>query len=158
MSTGSYEGGCACGEIRYRMEDKPLVVHCCHCCWCQRETGASFALNAMIEPDRVTILKGNPEKNLTPSNSGKGQTIWRCPSCQVAVWSHYAGAQDKLNFVRVGTLDEAGSLPPDVHIFTSSKQPWVVIPDGLPVFEEYYDKKTLWSDESLARLERAFEN
>jgi hypothetical protein len=157
MSNDTFDGGCACGEIRYRMEDKPLVVHCCHCHWCQRETGASFALNAMIESDRVTVLTGQPEKVVTPSNSGKGQTIWRCPSCKVAVWSHYAGADDKLNFVRVGTLDEAGRLSPDMHIFTSSKQPWVVIPDGQPVFEEYYDKKKHWSEESLARLERAFE-
>jgi len=157
MSTDTFEGGCACGEIRYRMEDRPLIVHCCHCHWCQRETGASFALNAMIEADRVTILKGKPEKVVTPSHSGKGQTIWRCPTCQVAVWSHYAGAQDKLNFVRVGTLDEAGRLPPNMHIFTSSKQPWVVIPDNQPVFEEYYDKKKIWPEENLARLERAFE-
>ncbi len=157
MSTDTFEGGCACGEIRYRMEDRPLIVHCCHCHWCQRETGASFALNAMIEADRVTTLKGQPESIVTPSNSGKGQTIWRCPTCQVAVWSHYAGAQDKLNFVRVGTLDEAGRLPPNMHIFTSSKQPWVVIPDDQPVFEEYYDKKKIWPEENLARLERAFE-
>jgi len=157
MSAETFDGGCACGEIRYRMEDKPLVVHCCHCHWCQRETGASFALNAMIESGQVTVLNGKPEKVVTPSNSGEGQAIWRCPSCKVAVWSHYAGAQDKLNFVRVGTLDEAGRLSPDVHIFTSSKQPWVVIPDGQPVFEEYYDKKKHWSKESLARLERAFE-
>ena len=157
MSNETFDGSCACGEIRYRMEDKPLVVHCCHCHWCQRETGASFALNAMIESDRVTVLTGQPEKVDTPSNSGKGQTIWRCPSCKVALWSHYADAQDKLNFVRVGTLDEAGRLPPNMHIFTSSKQPWVVIPDGQPVFEDYYDKKKCWSEESLARLERAFE-
>ena len=157
MSSDTFDGGCACGEVRYRMEDKPLVVHCCHCRWCQRETGASFALNAMIEADRITVLQGKPERILTPSNSGEGQAIWRCPSCQVALWSHYAGAQDKLSFVRVGTLDEAGSFSPNVHIFTSSKQPWVVIADDLPVFEEYYDKKKLWSEESLARLERAFE-
>lgn len=157
MSTDTFEGGCACGEIRFRMEDKPLIVHCCHCHWCQRETGASFALNAMIEADRVTILQGKPEKVVTPSNSGKGQTIWRCPVCQVAVWSHYSDAQDKLSFVRVGTLDEAGRLPPNMHIFTSSKQPWIVIPDEQPVFEEYYDMKQVWSAENLARLERAFE-
>ena len=50
------EGGCDCRTVRYRMETRPLFVHCCHCRWCQRESGASFALNAMIEADRVTDL------------------------------------------------------------------------------------------------------
>lgn len=123
----TYAGGCACGAVRYRMEAKPMIVHCCHCTWCQRETGASFALNAMIEADRVSVLQGEPELIATPSNSGKGQNIARCPACHVAVWSNYAGAGDKVIFMRVGTLDEAHRLPPDIHIFTSTKQPWVVI-------------------------------
>src|SRR6185436_17583258 len=100
------EGGCDCRAIRYRMETAPLVVHCCHCRWCQRESGASFALNAMIESDRVTNLGEAPELVLTPSESGRGQSIARCPHCRVAVWSHYAGAGPAVAFVRVGTLDE----------------------------------------------------
>jgi hypothetical protein len=110
------------------MTAKPLFVHCCHCRWCQRETGASFALNAMIESDRVVLLSGAPEVVLTPSNSGKGQKIARCPQCRIALWSNYAGAGDVVRFVRVGTLDKPDRLPPDIHIFTSSKQPWVVLP------------------------------
>src|SRR5277367_3831787 len=122
------EGGCDCRQIRYRMESAPLFVHCCHCRWCQRETGASFALNALIETDRIELLCGTPDMVDTPSNSGKGQKIMRCPVCRVALWSHYAGAGSKLSFVRVGTLDEPDRLPPDIHIFTSTKQPWVMIP------------------------------
>ena len=150
----SYEGGCTCGAVRYRMETRPIVVHCCHCCWCQRETGASYALNAIIEADRVTLLQGNPEMVLTPSNSGKGQSICRCPECHIALWSNYSGAGNKLHFVRVGTLDEAYRLPPDLHIFTASKQPWVVIPDGQLAFEEYYECEQYWPEESLARRKR----
>ena len=145
------EGGCTCGAVRYRMTSRPLVVHCCHCRWCQRETGASFALNAMIEADRVILLCGAPETVNTPSNSGKGQKMLRCPNCRVALWSHYAGAGDAVCFVRVGTLDEPGRLPPDIHIFTSSKQPWVVLPPGFPAVEEYYDRNKYWTEESLAR-------
>ena len=147
----TFEGGCACGTIRYRMESKPLFVHCCHCSWCQRETGTSYALNAMIEADRVTILQGEPKMILTPSNSGKGQKIWRCPDCSIALWSNYAGAGDRLDFVRVGTLDDAYRLPPDIHIFTASKQPWVVIPEGRAAVREYYDCEKYWPEESLAR-------
>ncbi len=145
------EGGCTCGAVRYRMTSGPMFVHCCHCRWCQRETGASFALNAMIETDRVVLLEGAPEAVDTPSNSGKGQKIVRCPTCRVALWSHYAGAGDALCFVRVGTLDEPDRLPPDIHIFTSSKQPWIVLPPGLPALEGYYDRNEYWPEESLAR-------
>jgi len=146
-----YDGGCTCRHVRYRMTTNPLFVHCCHCRWCQRETGSSFALNAMIESDRVELTHGEVDTVLTPSNSGKGQKISRCPICRVAVWSHYAGAGDAVRFVRVGTLDEPDRLPPDIHIFTMSKQPWVVIPPGVPAVHEYYDRNAYWPKESLER-------
>ena len=150
-SANSYEGGCTCRQIRYRLTSGPLFVHCCHCRWCQRETGSAFALNAMIEADRVQLLQGEVVAIDTPSNSGKGQKITRCPTCLLAVWSNYSGAGDALRFVRVGTLDEPGALPPDVHIFTASKQPWVVLPPGVPAVAEYYKSSELWPKESLER-------
>ena len=145
------DGRCTCGAVRYRMHTRPLFVHCCHCRWCQRETGTAFALNAMIESDRVTLLQGEPEIVLTPSNSGKGQKIARCPVCRIALWSNYAGAGDAVRFVRVGTLDDPDRLPPDIHIFTASKQPWVVLPPGTPAMPEYYDAREHWPQESLER-------
>ena len=145
------DGRCTCSAVRYRMTTKPLFVHCCHCRWCQRETGASFALNAMIESDRVVLLNGAPEVVLTPSNSGKGQKIARCPQCRIALWSNYGGAGDVVRFVRVGTLDQPDRLPPDIHIFTSSKQPWVVLPRGTPAVKEYYDREKYWPKASLKR-------
>jgi hypothetical protein len=145
------EGGCDCRGVRYRMTSKPMFVHCCHCRWCQRESGASFALNAMIETDRVELLSGKPEVIDTPSNSGKGQKIARCPSCKIALWSNYSGAGDKVRFVRVGTLDSPDQCPPDIHIFTSSKQPWVVIPPGHRAVAEYYKTAEMWPEEALAR-------
>ena len=145
------EGGCTCRTVRYQMISAPLFVHCCHCRWCQRETGASFALNALIEADRVIVLQGEPEVVATPSNSGEGQKIIRCPSCHIALWSNYAGAGDALRFVRVGTLDDPDHLPPDIHIFTASKQPWVVLPQGTPAVAEYYDRDRYWPKESLER-------
>jgi hypothetical protein len=144
-------GGCDCRRVRYRMETRPLFVHCCHCRWCQRETGASFALNAMIEADRVTLLGAEPEVVDTPSASGKGQRIARCPNCRIALWSNYAGAGPAVRFVRVGTLDDPDLLPPDIHIFTASKQPWVVIPPGMPAVPEYYERDQYWPPESLER-------
>ena len=145
------EGGCDCQAVRYRMETKPLFVNCCHCRWCQRETGASFALNAMIETDRVTVLAAKPEMVDTPSNSGKGQKIARCPKCRIAVWSHYAGAGPIVAFVRVGTLDNPDACPPGIHIFTESRQPWLVLPPGTPAVPQYYDREKYWPRESLER-------
>ncbi len=151
MSTFPIEGGCDCRAARYRMATAPLIVHCCHCRWCQRESGAAFALNAMIEADRVVDLGVAPEIVDTPSESGAGQKVARCTTCRVAVWSHYSGAGPVTKFVRVGTLDNPDLLPPDVHIFTASKQPWVLLPSGTPAFAEYYERENVWSRESLAR-------
>jgi hypothetical protein len=145
------DGGCTCHFVRYRMTTKPLFVHCCHCRWCQRETGASFALNALIEADRVQLLQGEVEVVDTPSNSGKGQKISRCPRCRVAVWSNYAGGGDAVRFVRVGTLDDPDQFPPSIHIYTASKQPWVVLPADTPAVAEYYKASERWPKESLER-------
>ena len=153
MSDTSSEGGCDCRHVRYRLTSRPLFVHCCHCRWCQRETGTAFALNAMIESDRVARLGAEPELVDTPSASGKGQKFARCPRCRIAVWSHYAGAGPAISFVRVGTLDNPDQLPPDIHIYTASKQPWVLLPPATPAVPEYYDRKKYWPPESLARRE-----
>jgi hypothetical protein len=146
-----HEGGCTCRAVRYRMTSRPLVVHCCHCRWCQRETGTAFALNALIEADRVELLHGEVDVVDTPSASGKGQRIARCPHCRVAVWSNYGGGGDTVRFVRVGTLDEPDRLPPDIHIYTSTKQPWVVLPPATPKASEYYRASEVWRKDSLER-------
>jgi len=153
MTTDSavFDGGCTCRAVRYRMTSRPLFVHCCHCRWCQRETGSAFALNALIEADRVELLQGEVEVIATPSNSGKGQQISRCSKCRIALWSNYAGAGDALRFVRVGTLDDPDRFPPDIHIFTASKQPWVLLPASTPAVPEYYRASQHWPAESLAR-------
>jgi hypothetical protein len=156
MSEETFDGGCTCRAVRYRMTSKPMFVHCCHCRWCQRESGSAFALNALIESARVVLLSGTPESVHTPSNSGKGQEISRCPKCRVAVWSNYGGGGDLVRFVRVGTLDEPDRFAPDIHIFTMSKQPWVVLPPAVPAVHEYYDSKKFWPEESLARRRVVF--
>jgi hypothetical protein len=153
MSTSpeTHEGGCTCRFVRYRMTSKPLFVHCCHCSWCQRETGSAFAHNALIEADRVHLLQGELELTDIPSNSGKGQRVSRCPRCRIAVWSNYAGAGDAMRFVRVGTLDEPARLPPDIHIYITTKQPWVTLPPGVPAELEYYRRSERWPADSLER-------
>jgi len=148
--TDCLTGRCTCGQVTYRMTAAPMITHACHCSWCQRETGTTFALNTLIETDRLEVT-GAVDYVMTPSASGKGQEIARCPSCRVAVFSHYAGAGRVLAFVRVGTLDTPAACPPDVHIFTATKQPWLVFPEGAKVFEEYYKSAEVWSPEALDR-------
>ena len=154
VSSNVYNGRCTCGEVRYRMTTEHMSVHCCHCTWCQRATGSAFALNALIETEHLAVLGGAPVTIDTPSNSGKGQKVVRCPTCHVALYSHYAGMGEILSFVRVGTLEETGRFAPDVHIFTASKQPWIVLPPDVPAFSEYYDAEQVWKPESLERRAR----
>jgi hypothetical protein len=151
--TETFEGACTCRAVRYRLSSRPLFVHCCHCTWCQRETGSAFAIKAMIESERVEVLAGTPEVIDTPSISGVGQKISRCPVCRVALWSNYGGAGDAVRFILVGTLLEPDRLPPDIHIFTSTKQRWFTLPEGTPAVAEYYDCNQYWPKESLARRE-----
>jgi hypothetical protein len=148
----TFEGRCACGQVRYRLKRGPMIVHCCHCTSCQRESGTAFAINGLIEASEVETLSGAPEAVMTPSESGKGQQIWRCPSCRVAVWSNYGGAVDKVRFIRCGTLEEAWRITPDIHIFTRSKLPWVRLPDGARAVEVYYKRAEVWSEESQKRI------
>ncbi|HSQ96056.1 MAG TPA: GFA family protein [Croceibacterium sp.] len=134
------EGRCACGEVRYRLAGRPFAVHCCHCRDCQRETGSAFVINGLIEMPMVEVTSGAPETIDTPSASGNGQKIVRCPTCKVALWSHYGGMGEKAAFVRIGTLENPDACPPQVHIFTRSRQPWFDLPMDAPAYEVFYSR------------------
>lgn len=149
------EGGCSCGAVRYRLTSEPLFVHCCHCLNCQRQTGSAFAVNVLIEADRVEITRGEPRLVAVRRDDGSPQEVFRCPTCEIALYSHYS--RPVVAFVRAGTLDEPASVSPDVHIFTRSKVPWVTLPEDVPAFDVYYDLAALWPAASLDRL-RALES
>jgi hypothetical protein len=153
MRSFQREGGCACGSVRYRLTSDPLFVHCCHCLSCQRQTGSAFVINLLIESDRVEVIGGMPQPVDVPRDDGSMQRIFRCPACQVAVFSEYGRPQVK--FVRGGTLDDPSSVEPDVHIYTRSKLPWITLPESVPAFEVYYDAKALWPAASLERVAEA---
>jgi len=147
----SREGGCSCGAVRYRLMSDPLVVHCCHCLNCQRQTGSAFVINLLIEADRMEMLGEHAEPVDVPRDDGSNQRIFRCPTCQVAVFSEYGWPE--VRFVRGGSLDDPSWVTPDVHIFTRSKLPWVTLPESAPAFEVYYDRKDVWPAASLERLD-----
>ena len=149
------EGGCSCGRVRYRLNDRPFIVHGCHCTWCQRQTGTAFATNALIEAERIDLISGEVENTVVETPSGSGQRIARCPDCHVAVWSEYlvmtGGITDMVYFLRAGTLDDPTLLSPDVHIYTTTKQPWLTLPENVPAVDDFYDVEEISSPESLKR-------
>lgn len=125
-----------------------MFVNCCHCRDCQRQTGGAFAINAMIETDRIEV-RGEMVSFCMPTDSGRPHDVWRCAACGTTLWSDY-GRRGVMSFVRVATLDDPTALTPDAHIFTRTRLPWVEV-SGAPSFEVYYDMATLWPAESLAR-------
>ncbi len=150
-STSPLTGQCNCGHLQYTLARTPLFVHCCHCSWCRRETGSAFALNALIETQHLRVAGGVTESIHIPSNSGYGQTVHRCPACRVVLWSHYNAAKEKVAFVRVGTLHQPQLCPPDIHIYTTSKLPWVILDPAVPAMEEFYQRSKLWPAGSVER-------
>ena len=154
-SAPPFTGRCACNHVQYQLNAAPMFVHCCHCTWCQRESGSAFALNALIETTQLQQLSDETITHHLPSESGKGQSIDHCPKCATALWGHYAGMGESVVFIRAGSLDAASEVEPDIHIFTESKLPWVVIPEHALAVPQYYRASEVWPEESLARFRKA---
>lgn len=154
MTEESFDGGCFCGAVRFRMRGRPMFIHCCHCRDCQIQSGSAFAVNGLIEADRIEVLSGRPTAIEMRTDSGQPHDIHRCPACQTAVWGDY-GRREWMLFIRMTTLDRAAEFKPDVHIFTRSKLPWVALPEGARAFPDYYSSKEEWPSDSLARREAA---
>jgi hypothetical protein len=142
------EGGCGCGAVRYALKAPPMIVHACHCTDCQKIAGSAFAINAWLERREVELLSGEPALYKF-ADQIRDNRVFFCAQCGTNVWTEYV---EGFYFVRVGTLDDPTLLVPDMHIWTRSKQPWLPLPDGVRVFEEYYNKDKEWPADSLARL------
>jgi hypothetical protein len=148
-------GGCTCRRVRYRLTARPIFVHCCHCTWCQRETGSAFAVNALIEASNVEVASGRLVQTKLPSSSGKGQVVHRCADCGTTLWVNYADAGERVHFVRTGTLDDPSIAPPDIHIYTSTRRPWVILPMNVPAVTEFYRLSDYWPAEAIDRFNAA---
>jgi hypothetical protein len=154
MSEEALTGGCECGAVRYRLASRPYVVHCCHCHQCQQHTGSAFVINALIETDRVELTGPALAESTVPTPSGKGQIVLRCPQCHDVIYSHYGAAGRASAFIRVGTLDDPAACPPDAHVYTASKLPWVSLPEDVPAFTQFYsgkDVEPIYGTEGKAR-------
>jgi hypothetical protein len=143
------DGGCECGRVRYRLQGDPIFVNCCHCRQCQKLSGSAFAMNAMIERDRVGVTAG---ADALEQARGGGA---RCRDCGVILWGTHRFFGEEILFLRVGTLDEGERLSPDAHFFLRSKHRWVAVPDGIPAFETLPQggDAPLFGPEAAARLD-----
>ncbi len=148
------QGGCACQTIRYTLTASPLIVHACHCRYCQRLTGGPFVINIWIESTFVEACPAAPKAFRLAAGSGKHHDVFFCETCGTALWSRYQIAPGDALFVRAGTLDDPAAVTPDVHIFTRSKLPWLDLPKGVPAFTSIYKIEEVWSPESKERLRR----
>lgn len=153
--TPTLDGGCACGQVRYRLLSTPMFVHCCHCTRCQRETGTPFAHHAMIEFSRFEVLQGAAHFLRVPTDSGGVHWVARCPACQTAMWNEHGARPAVTLYVRVGTLDTPQALPPQAHIYVRSRQAWLRLDDSVPSYRGAYDAARLWPADSLARYQAA---
>ncbi|HEX2763073.1 MAG TPA: GFA family protein [Allosphingosinicella sp.] len=144
------EGGCECGALRHRVEGPPIFVNCCHCRQCQKLSGSGFALNAMIEAERV-----DPAAGADRVERGRGGA--RCRDCGSVLRGTHKMFGEGILFLRVGTLDEGERLEPRAHFFIRSRHPWVSIPQGVPAFATLPQEgdPPLFGPEAGARLEAA---
>jgi len=147
----SLEGGCACGEVRYRLTAAPMIVHACHCRDCQRATGSAFALNMWIERQFVEASGPEPASVRLTAGSGQPHDVFSCPACGTPLWSKYHAAPGDTLLVRAVTLDDPQAVKPDVHIFTRSKLSWLELPKDARAFESFYKIDEVWPPESLER-------
>ena len=151
--TSITEGGCACGACRFELQGTPMITHACHCTDCRRLTGAPFAVNLWIEADNVVLKSGELRSvMLKGGESGQPCEVWFCDACGTSLWSRYHVAPGNFRWVRGGALDDPSSFAPDVHVWTRSKMPFVTLPDDVPVYEQFYELKDVWTVESLGRL------
>ena len=150
-------GGCACGAIRYRVTEKPLIVHACHCLNCQKLTGSAFVINLWIERERVAIAGAEPKFYRLTAGSGQAHDVYYCEHCGTRLWSRFEAVPGETILLRAGTLDDPAAVTPDVHIYTRSKLPWVRLPEGARAFEAMYKLAEVWPDETRARFRRHIE-
>jgi hypothetical protein len=129
VSGPPYEGGCPCGQVRWRAGAEPINVRLCHCRNCQRATGAAFFARALF-------MAGDVERSGETTRWASSQRLHRlsCTRCGTPV---FAEPQDgPWIAVAVATLDDPTQLAPGSHIWVSRKLDWVNIDDGLPQYPE----------------------
>ena len=142
-------GGCICGQVRYKITEKPLFTQACHCKDCKVITGSSYVINTSVL-DNTLIVEGEIASTELKAGSGAICRAYFCTKCGTYIYTDYDSAVGRLT-VRTKTLDNSESFPPQVNIFIKDKDPWLNLTDDVICFEKMYDPKKIWPEESLKR-------
>ncbi|MBK6707942.1 MAG: GFA family protein [Sphingomonadales bacterium] len=128
-------GGCNCGAVRYQIEGNPVVVAQCHCKNCQRQSGSAFSVNLMVPVAGVTSTGELAVYEDRDTRSGNAVYRKFCGKCGSPIFSDLAEGNG-MTIVKVGTLDDPAPFAPVVSVWTSTKMPWVELPQGQRGFPE----------------------
>jgi hypothetical protein len=129
------EGGCGCGDVRYRINaPQTPAVYACHCTECQTQSGSAFALQMPVFEAMLSV-SGETVTGDRVQPSGAIGTIFACRKCLVRLYSKNSTRQGMAT-VRAGTLDDSNRVVPKFHLWVSSKQPWINLPDDAVALQE----------------------
>ena len=145
----SLKGGCICGQVKYQITDKPLFTQACHCKDCKVLTGSSFIVNTSVL-ENTLMVEGEVSSTKLTAGSGTACRTFFCTKCGTYVYADYNTAVGRLT-VRTKTLEDSDKFPPQAHIFVKDKDPWLNLSEDVNCFEEMYDAKITWPEESLNR-------
>lgn len=117
-----HEGGCRCGQVRFRIDAPPLLTMACHCTGCQRMSSSAFSLSAAIPAPAFQVTQGEP---VIGGLHGAAKHYF-CPHCMSWLYTLPDGVDFFVN-VRPTMLDDAGWYRPFVETCTSEMLPWASI-------------------------------
>ncbi len=131
------KGSCQCGAVTYTVSAEPLFTYACHCHSCQKRTGSAFSLGLVIATEALRL-----EGALTPwsrvSEQGATNTRYSCASCGNIIYG-IGDTNPELAKLQPGTLEDTSAVEPEVHMWTVSMQPWLVLPERVHKFETQPD-------------------
>ena len=157
MKNKSLEGRCICGQVKYKLTEKPLFTQACHCKDCKILTGSSYVVNSSVIENTLFIEGEITSSVELKGGSGAPCKVYFCAKCGTYMYTDYSSAVGRLN-VRTKTLNDSNQFPPQVHIFTKDKDPWLNLKDNVICFEKMYDPKNTWPKESLERYKAFLQN
>ncbi len=128
----AYEGGCLCGQVRWRATAPPRNVRVCHCRLCQTATGGPFFARAIFARDAFSCTGETTAWRSSPRIARRS-----CARCGTPMFSDPNDPPARIA-VSVATCDDRHALRPDCHIWVSEKVDWLVLADGLPRYERGY--------------------
>jgi hypothetical protein len=131
----NFEGGCLCGQVRYRVEAEPLASVACHCRDCQYASGGAEANGVVVPRAGFTLLSG--KEQVYRSKADSGTEVWRsfCPVCGTPLFAGN-GAHPEIMVIKVGTMADPSLFKRQVHVWMSSAPPWHLTEPGLPKTEK----------------------